>query len=293
MSNFALYVGCVIANRFPHLEKSGRILLDNLGVKYSDIPEFNCCPNPTGILQISKETWTVSAAHNLCLAEEKNKNILTFCNGCYETLKTANVELKEDNHHKEVVNKILAKINKEFKGNIEVVHFLEYLYKFIPEEKLKQTFVRKFENLKLATFYGCHYNKPSHILKNDDPLKPIALDIVSEMTGATSVEYLNKYTCCGSAISGFDEESQLVMLKNKLEQIKRVEADAIVVICPACYMQLDGRQRKVNQVFGTDFKIPVLYLTELITLAQGANPEDLGVKFHTVKLKELLEKMLS
>ena len=96
MSDFALFVGCVIANRFPHLEKSGRVVLDKLNINVEDISEFNCCPNPTGVLQISNDAWTASAAHNLCLAEEKGKDILTFCNGCYETLKTANVELKHD-----------------------------------------------------------------------------------------------------------------------------------------------------------------------------------------------------
>ena len=55
-------------------------------------------------------------------------------------------------------------------------------------------------------------------------------------------------------------------------------------------MQLDGNQRKVNSKFGTNYKIPVLYLTELIALAQGIPPAELGLNFHAVKMKELIEK---
>jgi len=74
--------------------------------------------------------------------------------------------------------------------------------------------------------------------------KMVSLDRIVEATGARSVEYLKKYTCCGSAISGIDEDSQLKLLKDKLEQIERVGADCICVICPACYMQLDEIKRK-------------------------------------------------
>ncbi len=291
MSDFALFVGCVIANRFPHLEKSGRLVLDKLNIKVEDVSEFNCCPNPTGILQISNDAWTASAAHNLCLAEEKGKDILTFCNGCYETLKSANVELKHDEHHKEKINKILAKTGKNFKGDKQVIHLLEYLYKDIKPEDITKTFVKKFDNLKIATFYGCHYGRPSSILDFDDPLRPVSLDTIVELTGAKSLEYLKKYQCCGSAISGIDEDAQLEILKQKLEQIVRIGADCIVVICPACYMQLDGSQRKVNTKFGTDFNVPVLYLTELLALAQGVDPNELGLKFHTVKMSEFLKKI--
>ncbi|MHA1310109.1 MAG: CoB--CoM heterodisulfide reductase iron-sulfur subunit B family protein [Candidatus Helarchaeota archaeon] len=290
MSEYALFVGCVIANRYPHLEKSGRMVLENLRIKFKDIPEFGCCPNPTGTLQISREAWTAAAAHNLCLAEDKGLDILTFCNGCYETLKSANVEMKNDPHHKDVVNKILSKVNMEFKGSINVVHFLEYVYKIITPEKLKETVVKPLTGLRVATFYGCHYGRPSSIVDFDDPIRPVSLDRVVEALGATSVEYLNKHTCCGSAISGIDEDSQLILLKDKLEQIDRVKADLICVICPACYMQLDGNQRKVNSKFGTNYKIPVLYLTELIALAQGIPPAELGLNFHAVKMKELIEK---
>ncbi|MHA1732181.1 MAG: CoB--CoM heterodisulfide reductase iron-sulfur subunit B family protein [Promethearchaeota archaeon] len=283
-------MGCVIANRYPYIEQAGRKVLDNLQVALKEVGEFSCCPNPTGVKQMNQDLWSAMAANNLCLAEKENANILTMCNGCYETLKSANVELKEDEEHKERVNEILKKTGKEFKGTVDVIHFLEYVVKYIPTDILKKSFTHPLSNLKVATFYGCHYGRPSNLLDFDDPLRPTSMDKVVEMMGATSVEYLKKYTCCGSAISGINPDAQLQLLYDKLVEIEKVGADCILVICPACYMQFEN-QRAVNKKFGTNFKIPVLFLPEMMALAQGVDPKSLGFKFHPTKLKEFLEKV--
>ncbi|MHA1785460.1 MAG: CoB--CoM heterodisulfide reductase iron-sulfur subunit B family protein [Candidatus Helarchaeota archaeon] len=291
MSEFALFVGCVIGNRYPYIEAAGRKIFDKMGVKLVEVPEFGCCPDPVGIQNVKQSTWMAAAAYNLCIAEEKGLDVLTFCNGCFETLKTAYVELSHNEKKKEEVNKILAEVGKEYKGTIKVKYFLDYLYNDFGLEKISELVTRPLDNLKVATFYGCHYGRPNYILDFDDPLRPVSMDRVVEALGAQSVEYLKKYQCCGSAISGVDEDAQLSLLETKLKQIKRVEADLLTVVCPACYMQFDGNQRKVNQHYNTEYKIPVLYLAELVAIAFGVDEKDLGLKFHTVKAKELMAKI--
>jgi heterodisulfide reductase subunit B len=291
MSEYAIYVGCVIANRFPYIEAASRKVMDKLGIKVVDVPEFGCCPDPAGFQCIDQKTWTTIAARNLCVAEEANKNILTFCNGCFETLKTVNTELKHDGHHLKEVNEILSKIGKQYKGTINVFHLLEVLYKDIGTEAIQKAVTKKMDGLKVATFYGCHYGRPGYILNFDDPLRPESLDKIVEATGAKSLEYLKKYQCCGSAISGVNEEAQTAMLESKLKQIDRVGADVLVVVCPACFTQFEMSQSKVNKAFNTEYKIPTLYFTELLALAFGEKPEDIGLKYHRVKLKSLLERI--
>jgi heterodisulfide reductase subunit B len=44
----------------------------------------------------------------------------------------------------------------------------------------------------------------------------------------------------------------------------------------------------VNKKFGNDFKIPVFYITEMIAMAFGYKPDDLGIKFHTIKASPVL-----
>ena len=290
MSEYAIYVGCLIANRFPFIEAASNFVMDKLGIKTKIVPEFGCCPDPSGFQPIDQKTWMTIGARNLCVAEEANADILTFCNGCFETLKTVNTELKHNGHLKEV-NETLSKIGKQFKGTINVYHLLEILFKDIGIEKIKEKVSKRMDGIKVATFYGCHYGRPSHILEFDDPIRPISLDRVVEATGAKSVEYLKKYQCCGSAISGVNEEAQTAMLESKLKQIERVNADVLVVVCPACFTQFEMNQGKVNKAYNTNYKIPTLYFTEFLALAFGANPDDLGLKYHRVKLKEFLTKI--
>ncbi|MHC1590607.1 MAG: CoB--CoM heterodisulfide reductase iron-sulfur subunit B family protein [Candidatus Helarchaeales archaeon] len=289
---YALFIGCLIANRFPYVEAAGRKVMDKLDIKYKDVPEFGCCPDPVGMHNVKESTWLAAAAYNLCIAEEKELDILTMCNGCFETLKSAWYELSHHPHKKDEVNEILSKVGKEYKGTIEVKHLLEILYNDIGIEKIAEATSKDMSGLKIAAFYGCHYGRPSYILNFDDPIRPRSLDEIIEATGARSMEYLKKYQCCGSAISGIVEEAQINMLESKLKQIKRVNADALVVICPACYSQFEMGQSKVNKKFeGADYKIPVLYFAEYLALAFGEKPEELGVKFHRVKLNPLLAKI--
>lgn len=290
MSEYAIYVGCVIANRFPFIEAASNLVMDKLGIKTKVIPEFGCCPDPSGFQCIDQKTWMALAARNLALAEEANSDILTFCNGCFETLKTVNTELKHNGHLNEI-NEILSKTGKKYKGTINVYHLLEILYTEIGIEAIQKAVTKRLDGLRVATFYGCHYGRPSHVLNFDDPIRPVSLDKIVEATGAKRVEYLKKYQCCGSAISGVDEEAQTAMLESKLKQIERVQADVLVVVCPACFTQFEMNQGKVNKAFGTDYNIPTLYFTEFLALAFGADPGELGLKFHRVKLKSVLEKI--
>ena len=67
-------------------------------------------------------------------------------------------------------------------------------------------------------------------------------------------------------------------------------ADAFVVICPACFQQLDTNQKKAGTQSNNTFNIPILYLTELYALAFGFDPDELGLKFHRARLSGFLEK---
>ncbi|MHA2290210.1 MAG: CoB--CoM heterodisulfide reductase iron-sulfur subunit B family protein, partial [Promethearchaeota archaeon] len=68
-------------------------------------------------------------------------------------------------------------------------------------------------------------------------------------------------------------------------------ADVICVNCPACFQQFDMRQRELSKLHDINYNIPVIYLTELLALAMGFSPEELGLKFHRIRLNEILEKL--
>jgi heterodisulfide reductase subunit B len=228
-------------------------------------------------------------ARNLTLAEAEGKDIVSLCNGCFQTLKLVNVELSHNEHEKEKINKILKVIGKEFKGSINVKHFVEVLHDYGPE-KIKEFVTHDFSGLKVACHTGCHYNRPSEIVQTDDPMEPVKLRELVAATGAVPIDYAEEMLCCGSGVGNTEEAPSMQMLANKFSSAIKAGADVFVVICPACFQQMDTNQKKAGTQSNNEFNIPILYLTELIALSFGMAPDELGLKFHRARLTAFLEK---
>jgi heterodisulfide reductase subunit B len=291
MVEYALFLGCNIPNRLPHLELAARKILPKFDINLVDIPEFGCCPEPIGIQELSQTTWMAMAAINLALAEEKGLDIITLCNGCFETLRTVNTELKH-NGHKAKVNAVLSKIGKEYKGKQNVNHILEVLYREIGVDKIKSSIQKELKGLKVAVHYGCHAIRPSTILKTDDPFQPKSLDELVNALGAESVPYLRKMLCCGTGIEGIDKENQLWMVHDKLAQVERMKADCMTMLCPLCYIQYEmGQLQLKKEPYNAQFNVPIMYYPELLGLAMGMDPKDLGFSLHRVKVDSVLQKI--
>jgi len=288
VEEYKLFPGCTIGNRIPFIEASARKVFDKLGIKTSDAA-FACCPDPVGFNSVDHTSWLAMGARNLTLAEAEGKDIVSLCNGCFQTLKLVNSELNHNEHEKEKINKILKGIGKEFKGSINVKHFVEVLHDYGPE-KIKEFVTHDFSRLKVACHTGCHYNRPSEIVQTDDPMEPVKLRELVAATGATPIEYTEEMLCCGSGVGNAEEEPSMQLLANKFSSAVKAGAEVFVVICPACFQQMDTNQKKAGTQSNNEFKIPILYLTELYALAFGFNPDDLGLKFHRARLSGFLEK---
>jgi len=288
MTEYKMFQGCTIGNRIPFLEASARMVFDKLGIKTSE-GAFACCPDPVGFNAVDHTSWLAMGARNLTLAEAEGKDIISLCNGCFQTLKLVNKELTHDEHEKEKINKILGAVGKEFKGTINVKHFVEVLHE-IGAEKIKESITNELSGLKVACHTGCHYNRPSEIVQTDDPLKPVKLREIVAATGATPVDYDQEVLCCGSGVGNTEEEPAMQILSNKLSSAINAGAEALIVNCPACFQQFDTNQKKAEKLSGNTYGLPVLYITELLALAFGMKPDDMGIKFHRIKPKDLLAK---
>ena len=288
VEEYKLFPGCTIGNRIPFIEASARKVFDKLGIKTSDAA-FACCPDPVGFNSVDHTSWLAMGARNLTLAEAEGKDIVSLCNGCFQTLKLVNVELNNNEHEKEKINKILKVIGKEFKGSIKVKHFVEVLHDYGPE-KIKEFVTHDFSGLKVACHTGCHYNRPSEIVQTDDPMEPVKLRELVAATGATPIDYAEEMLCCGSGVGNAEEAPSMQLLANKFSSAVKAGADVFVVICPACFQQMDTNQKKAGTQSNNEFKIPILYLTELFALSFGMSPDELGLKFHRARLTTFLEK---
>ncbi|MDR0888094.1 MAG: CoB--CoM heterodisulfide reductase subunit B [Candidatus Methanoplasma sp.] len=280
MAKYAFFLGCIAPLRYPGVEKSTRVVCEKLGIELVELNDASCCPAPGVIKSFSKDAWIAAAARNLALAEEQGLPIVTICNGCYGSLFEAAHEL---NNHPEVLakaNKLLEKIGKKYNGTTQVFHFAEVLYREVGVDKIKEKITNPLE-YGVATFYGCHFLKPSDIKQLDDSENPHILDDLVEATGAKSLPRKQKTLCCGAGggLKAAFADVAKEFTKTNLENIKASGAQFIIDVCPFCHLQFDSIQGELG------YNIPVLHLSQLYGIAFGMTEAELGLSAHVTPVK--------
>ncbi|WP_321422193.1 CoB--CoM heterodisulfide reductase subunit B [uncultured Methanobacterium sp.] len=289
---FAYFLGCIMNNRYPGIEKATRIMFDNLDIELQDMEGASCCPAPGVFGSFDRTTWAAIAARNITIAEDQGNDIMTECNGCFGSLFETNHMLHEDEEMKEKINGVLEETGREYKGEVNVRHFAEILYNDVGLDKLSEAVTNPL-NLNVAVHYGCHFLKPSAEIDIDDPIQPTILDELVEVTGAKSVPYKDKMMCCGAGggLRSRDLDVTLSFTREKLQNMKEAGVDAIVNVCPFCHLQFDVGQTEVNKAYGDNWDIPVFHLAQLYGLAMGVSKEDLTVDAHQISTDPALKKL--
>lgn len=286
---YAFFLGCTIPARARNYELSARKVAEKLNIELVNVDEFICCGFPIKSSDIlAAETM---AAYNLCLAQNRNLNILTLCSSCASALTEVAHKLSVDGPAREELNKELAKAGMEYRGGVKVMHLARILYEDIDKEKIKEHFTKDLSDLKLAAHYGCHYIKPSEIYDGfEDVEDPRSIEDLVALTGAEVVEYRNKKRCCGGPLLPVDENTAGAVTKEKLDDISKAGANAICLVCPFCSVMYDDNQKSIESQYGITYNLPVLYLTQVLGLAMGFDRKELGLNMNVVKTKELLSK---
>jgi heterodisulfide reductase subunit B len=241
------------------------------------------------------------AARNLVLAEQMKMDIALVCNGCYKSIWEVNHKLKHNKDLRDGVNEVLKEIDMEYKGSINVYHTAELLYndKFIGVDKVRDSVTNPLTGARIAVHYGCHLTKPhkdrefeKEIMLNTE--HPTWMEELVAAIGATPVEYRNKMQCCGAGggVRGYDIVHSLDITNEKLINLKEQKVDALTDICPFCQLQFDRGQIEIQEKFGVSYNLPVLHYAELLGLAQGMSPQDLGLDLHGISCEPFLQKVL-
>jgi len=290
LKKYSLFLGCTIPVRAMNYEISARRVLEVLEVPLQEIEEFTCCGYP--VESVDEITSLTASAKNLALAEKYGTTILTLCSACTGTLTKAKRTLDKNEELRKIINDNLAVLGLKYTTKAEVKHIGKFLLEEVTPEKIKEKVVTPLIDVRIAPHYGCHFNKPANIFDHfDDTERPSSLRKLVDAVGATYVVYENLMQCCGGAVLGVDENLSLTLAKTKLQHVKDAEADAITLICPFCYLMYDVNQKRIERDAELQFKIPVLFLPQLIGLAFGLDPKALGIKMNRVKPKDLLKKV--
>jgi len=282
---YALFLGCTVPVRTMAYELSTRKVMGTLGIEVVDLKDFGCCGFP--LESVDHDTYLAVAARNLAVAESEGLPVMTMCSACNGSLLKANLAM-QDEETREKINATLKPLGKEYNGTTPVKHAARVLYEHMDEIKEMADPVK----LNIAAHYGCHYTKPSEIYEDfEDPEVPYSLEELIAAVGATPVQYENKKQCCGGAVLGIDEAVSLEMTRQKLDHIQKAGADAMVLVCPFCDIMYDVNQRRIEKQAGEQYGVPVLFLPQLIGLALGLPPDELGLRLNRVSVRKLLKEL--
>ncbi|KHG40172.1 MAG: heterodisulfide reductase [Aphanizomenon flos-aquae KM1D3_PB] len=292
---YAYYPGCVAQGACRELYISTQSLTQALGIELVELKKASCCGSGT-FKEDSQLLEDTVNARNIALAESLNLPLLTHCSTCQGVLGHVDERLKEcQSTNPDYLNKVNGLLQKEgcspYRGSTEVKHLLYALVADYGLEEITQRVTKKLSGLKCAAFYGCYLLRAQKSMPYDDPFAPEAMENVFRAVGATPVYYRGRTQCCGWPLSSYATTESFQMAGNHIQEALANGADCIVTPCPLCHLNLDSRQPEVEKVIGQKLGLPILHLPQLIALALGVSPKELGLERHIVSTKPILEKL--
>ena len=292
---YAYFPGCVAQGACRELYQSTQVLTQALGIELIELKKASCCGSGTFKEESQLLEDTVNA-RNIALAESLNLPLLTHCSTCQGVIGHVDDRLKaakdDDPAYLDQVNGFLKKEGcSPYQGSTEVKHLLWALVGDFGIEALQQRVTRKLTGLKCAAFYGCYLLRAQDHLPYDDPFNPQSMEQVFTAIGATPVYYRGRTQCCGWPLSSYATKQSFQMAGTHIQDAIANGADCIVTPCPLCHLNLDSRQPEVERVVEQKLGLPVLHLPQLVALALGVSPQDLGLDRHVVSTRSVLEKL--
>lgn len=283
---YAYFPGCSLSSTGIEYDLSTKKVAKAFGIDLWEIPEWNCCGASSAHLT-DRLLALALPARNLAIAEEKGLDVAIPCAACYARSKATELEVKTSREMQKTISEV---IEREYTGKTQAKALLDIFVNDLGIESIKALVNKPLKGLKIASYYGCLLVRPPR-LGFDDPEDPQSMDKLVEAIGATPVEWAFKTECCGAAHATTKSDVGLGMIEKILTAAKDNDADCIVTACPLCMNNLDMRQTQVGAKFGQNYNLPVFYFTELLGLALGLNPDELGIKRHFVDATGIVKKL--
>ncbi len=292
---YAYYPGCVAQGACRELDQSTQALTRTLGIELIELKKASCCGSGT-FKEESRLLEDTVNARNIALAEQLHLPLLTHCSTCQGVIGHVDERLKEAQaQHSDYLTEVNDLLQQQgcapYQGSTEVKHLLWALVGDYGLERLHQKVSRSLKGLKCAAFYGCYLLRAQKTLPFDDPIHPASMEQVFEAVGATPVVYEGRTQCCGWPLSSYATQESFQMAGKRIKAAIAAGADCLVTPCPLCHLNLDSRQPEVEQVIGESLGLPVLHLPQLVALAVGVPPNQLGLDRHIVSTQPVLNQL--
>lgn len=259
-----------------------------LGVELVELDDWNCC-GATSAHNTNKLLSLALPARNLAIAEKSGLgDILTPCAACYSRHKGTEIAARHDDSVRKQIEEV---IDMEFKASSTTISILEFLTQKVGIDKIKTKVTQPLKGMKAACYYGCLLVRPVEYTGFDDPEDPQTMDQIVQALGAQALDWAYKTECCGASLATSRPDIGSKMIYEVLKNAKEAGAECIVTACPLCMMNLDMRQASAEKASGEKFGIPIYYITELVAIAGGTAPKEVGIDRHFVEALTYLKTL--
>jgi succinate dehydrogenase / fumarate reductase cytochrome b subunit len=287
----AYWPGCVSRGFTPELHGSMAKVAPLLDIELVELDRAACCGAGV-IAEHNQELADTLNARTFALAQQVDGAdlMMNICSTCQGAQSECQERLDANSDYREHVNQSLAGESLRYEKGIVNKHFLWLMVEEIGLDTVRSKVVRPLTDLRVGPFYGCYIVRPTTRLGIDrEHPRDRYLHQLIEALGGTVVDYAGQYKCCGFPIITMNKEASLKQAGRHLGDALDADADCLVTPCPLCHLNLDLQQPGAERIVGRELGMPVLHLPQLVGLAFGMSPKELGMSKHVVRPTSVID----
>ncbi len=280
----AYWPGCVSRGFTPELHGAMAKVAPLLDLELIELDRGNCCGAGV-IAEHSQELADTLNARTFALAQQTDGQLMmNICSTCQGSMGECQERLDANSDYRQAINQNLGDEGLRYEKGIVNKNLAWVLVEEMGLDELRSRVTRPLRNLKVGPFYGCYIVRPVDRLGIDEEHpRDLYLHWIIEALGGTVIDYAGQYRCCGFPIITMNKEASLRQAGRHVGDALDADADCLVTPCPLCHLNLDLQQPEAARVVGRDLGLPVLHLPQLVGLALGLEPRELGMTKHIVR----------
>jgi heterodisulfide reductase subunit B len=293
MTHYLYYPGCSMDGSGKAYGQSLDVVCDRLGINLEEIDDWNCC-GAFEYFAISQQRAYSLVGRNLALAEAQRDGSSTLvapCSACFLNLAKTDYTLRSDPALAETVNIALDAGGLHYDpGSVEVRHLLEVIVREVGTDAVERAVTQPLHGLRVAPYLGCLVTRPDYDRHWSLREHPYEFDRLLTALGADVVDFPLRTDCCGGHMTQISPDTGLELIRRLVDAADRLQADVLATVCPMCQMNVDLYQAEMNHRFGTSYHMPILFFTQLMGLAFGAEPKQVGIGSEIVSARYALNR---
>ena len=288
----AYWPGCVSRGFTPELHGSMAKVAPLLDIELVELDRAACCGAGV-IAEHNQELADTLNARTFALAQRVDgaELMMNICSTCQGAQSECQERLDASADYRSHINENISAEGLHYEKGLSNKNFLWLLVEEIGLDELRSRVKRPLTDLKVGPFYGCYIVRPIDRLGIDSVERPRDryLDMVIDALGGTVIEYAGSHKCCGFPIITMNKDASLKQAGRHLGDAVDADADCLVTPCPLCHLNLDLQQPLAERTVGRELNMPVLHLPQLVGLALGLDPKELGMQRHVVKPASVID----